>query len=122
MLHYFDRYSLTSKSSAYYIGLFCFGVIMDVVSLALFKFKNLEGVLEDWYAHEATSSLYKKGNRKVLVDFDIKNDTATIVDSQNPFSEKTLPISKLMAELKFMNIVKERQINRNLCSYTQKEI
>lgn len=95
---------------------------MDIVSLALFKFKNLEGVLEDWYAHEATSSLYKKGNRRVLVDFDLKNDTATIVDSQNPFSEKTLPISKLMAELKSRKLVKERQDNRHSCSYTNKEI
>jgi hypothetical protein len=96
---------------------------MDIVTLALFKFKNLEGVLEDWYAHEATSSLYKKGNRRVLVDFDIKNDTATILDEQGSKSTcKDVPVKDLMKTLEDMNLVKERTTNRHSSSYTRKEI
>lgn len=95
---------------------------MDIVTLALFKFKNLEGVLENWYAHEATSSLYKRGNRRVLVDFDLKNDTATILDEQGSKSTyKDVPVKELMKTLESMKLVKERQINRNPCYYTQKE-
>lgn len=62
---------------------------MNVSELAIFKFRNLEGVLESWYHYETTSSVYKKGLEKIVVSFNLKEETATIVDSKNPFSEKT---------------------------------
>lgn len=95
---------------------------MDIVTLALFKFKHLEGVLEDWYAHEATSSLYKKGNRRVLVDFDLKNDTVTILDEQGSKSTcKDVPVKELMKTLESRNLVKERTKDRHSSSYNRKE-
>ena len=91
--------------------------MMSNVDLALFKFKCLEGVLENWYAHEPTSSVYRCGNKEILVDFDLKNSKALILDCNSNTLSKEVPISELINELTKMGLVKERTTNRHENSY-----
>ena len=93
---------------------------MDIVSLALFKFKHLEGALENWYPHNTTSSVYRNKGREVIVDFNLEKSTAIISDcNTKPETSREVPISELMTELCKMNIVEERNYNRHSSSYSK---
>jgi len=51
---------------------------MDIVEFALFKFKNIEGVLKGWKASEFDISKYYYQGVSANINYDIKNDKAEL--------------------------------------------
>ena len=94
---------------------------MTIVDLALFKFKCLEGVLKNWYPSTATSSVYRCKGKEILVDFDLQNSKALILDCKHNNTPKEVAISELINELTKMGLVRERTTNRNESSYIKYE-
>lgn len=92
---------------------------MTLDSLAMFKFKELEGKLENFYAHDMTTTRFTSGFITYYINYDLTSTSFQIIDSCA--LENTViasgHIKDLVKTLKDLGFYKERTTNRHSSSY-----
>ena len=81
---------------------------MTVDAFAIWKFKNIEGLIEcNGYDFQTTK--IKKGSDTYFIKYDLKTEEATIEKADNLFFPVTVPFSKLREELVKMDLWQARK-------------
>ena len=81
---------------------------MTVDAFAIWKFKNIEGLIEcNGYDFQTTK--IKKGLKTYFIKYDLKTEEATIEKVDDLFLPITVPFSKLREELVKMDLWQARK-------------
>ncbi len=81
---------------------------MTVDAFAIWKFKNIEGLIEcNGYDFQTTK--IKKGSDTYFIKYDLKTEEATIEKVDNLFFPVTVPFSKLREKLEKMDLWQARK-------------
>lgn len=92
---------------------------MTLDSFAMFKFKEIEGKLENFYSHDMTTTRFVNGFITYYINYDITSLSFKIIDScaldDNVIASGHF--KDLVKTLKDMGFYKERTTNRHSSSY-----
>lgn len=74
---------------------------MNIDSFAIWKFKNIEGVLKNFYGYDFLISKYQKGTTVFFIKYDLTAETATFTSDSDLFLDGlTCPLKDLHTTLK----------------------
>ena len=88
--------------------------MMDMTTFALWKFKNIEGVMKYVRSGDVTTTHYENGNAKGTIKYDLETKIATVSIKSYV---KEYPFDRLVAGLKALGLYAERTENRHSSSY-----
>lgn len=94
---------------------------MTLDSFAMFKFKEIEGKLENFFSHDMTSTRFVNGFTTYMIYYDIASLTFKIVNTCGIEGNEVIAsghFKELVQTLKDLGVYKERTINRHSSSYT----
>lgn len=57
---------------------------MNIDNFAIWKFKNVEGILKNFYAYDFTITKYQKGFTTFFIHYDVTAETVTFKTASSP--------------------------------------
>ncbi len=91
---------------------------MTTDQFALWKFKAIEGILENFQAADFNTTRFIKGFETYLITYDVAHLTCKIENmSKLDFDPIIVPFKELVNKLKEMGVYRERRTMRHSNSY-----